>query len=127
MATIEELRVGATEMNVWQRHRFFVLIACVIIISCCMVAIGLHMYNTSGAAQVDLSRPGYTSVQREASRSDSTDAFPATGELDADAFNEFDAMYTKHAREVIGGDNFDDAPISDDTLQLFADGDDIAR
>jgi len=119
MTTIDELRLDADSMTVWQRHRFFVLIAGVIILSCIMVVIGMYMYNTSGAAQVDLSRPGYQSVQREASRDNTDDSFAATGKLDADAFDSFSKMYSDHARQVVGVDSFDPEALSTDTLQLF--------
>jgi len=119
MISMEELRVDSESMTVWQRHRFFVLVAGVIVISCVMVVIGMYIYNTSGAAQVDLSRPGYQSVQREASRDSVDDSFPATGKLDENAFNSFDSMYSDHARQVVGVDSFDPKALDTNTLQLF--------
>lgn len=116
---MEELKVDSESMTMWQRHRFFVLVAGVIVISCVMVVIGMYIYNTSGAAQVDLSRPGYQSVQREASRDSVDDSFPATGKLDEDAFNSFDSMYSDHARQVVGVDSFDPKALDTNTLQLF--------
>jgi len=80
--SMEELRNDAARMTVWQRHRFLLLIAGVIMISFVMVIIGMYIYNTSGAAQVDLSRPGYQSVQKEASRDTTDDSFSSTGKLD---------------------------------------------
>ena len=44
--------------HICQRCGFAAMLVCVIIISLVMVAVALEMYNTSGAAQVDLSRPG---------------------------------------------------------------------
>ena len=119
MTIIEELRNDSDSMSVWQRHRFFVLIAGVIVISFVMIIIGMYIYNTSGAAQVDLSRPGYKSVQAEASRQGVTDAYSATGDLTADDFDEFNKMYDEHSRQVVGVESFDPEALSNDTLQLF--------
>lgn len=120
--SIDDLRSEAIHMTKWQRHRFLLLIAAVIIISCVLVSISLSLYNSSGAAQVDLSRPGYQSVRSEASR-DSTpeDAFPSTGDLDDAAFKQFDTAYDKHAKRVTGVDSFDPEALSDDSLQLYQD------
>lgn len=116
---MEELRDDAESMTLWQRHRFFVLVAVVIVLSCVMVVIGMYIYNTSGAAQVDLSRPGYKSVQREAKRDSIDDSFPTSGKLDADAFDSFNKMYNEHARQVVGVDSFDPKALDSTAAQLF--------
>lgn len=116
---MEELRNDSESMTIWQRHRFFVLIAGVILISLGMVIIGMYMYNTSGAAQVDLSRPGYQSVRSEASRDGVADAFPATGTLSDEDFDTFNKMYDNHSRQVVGVESFDPSPLDTDTLHLF--------
>ena len=116
---MQELQNDAANMTVWQRHRFFVLVAIVIVISCVMVVVGMYIYNTSGAAQIDLSRPGYQSVQREATRDTSNDSFSSTGKLDASAFDSFDKMYADHSRQVVGVDSFDPKAVDPTTLQLF--------
>lgn len=85
-------------------------------ISFAMVIIGMYIYNTSGAAQVDLSRPGYQSVQKEASRDTSNDSFASTGKLDKEAFDSFDSMYKGHARQVVGVDSFDPKAVDPNTL-----------
>lgn len=114
--SMEELRLDAARMTIWQRHRFLVLIAGVIMLSFVMVVVGMYLYNTSGAAQVDLSRPGYQSVQKEASRDTTDDSFASTGKLDKDAFDSFDSMYAEHARQVVGVDSFDPKAIDPNTL-----------
>ncbi len=114
--SIEELRDDAAHMTLWWRHRFLVLIAGVIMLSFIMVIIGMYIYNTSGAAQVDLSRPGYQSVQKEASRDTTDDSFASTGKLDKEAFNSFDSMYADHARQVVGVDSFDPKAVDPNTL-----------
>ncbi len=119
MITMEELRNDAAEMTLWQRHRFFALIVGVILVSFLLVLIALGLYNSSGAAQVDLSRPGYQSIQKEASRGGVDDSFPSSGKLDSSAFNDFDKMYSEHAKRVVGVDSFDPKALDINSLQLL--------
>lgn len=119
MVSVEELRNDAEPMTVWQRHSYLLLVALVIVLSCIMVVIGMYVYNTSGAAQVDLSRPGYQSVQREATRDSTDDSYPSSGKLDAAAFSSFNEMYSDHARQVVGVDSFDPTALDSTAAQLF--------
>lgn len=116
---MEELRNDAAEMTQWQRHRFFALIMGVIAVSFILVLIALSLYNSSGAAQVDLSRPGYQSIQKEASRGAIDDSFPSNGVLDEKAFNDFDKLYGAHAKRVVGVDSFDPQALETKSLQLL--------
>jgi hypothetical protein len=120
MISLEELRQDAARMTWWQQHRFFALILAVNIISLLLVGVSLNLYNSSGAAQVDLSRPGYQSIQKEASSGEVSDSFASNGKLDAEAFDSFNKMYDNHARRVVGSGSFDAAALSVDSLQLFA-------
>lgn len=117
---MEELRTDAAAMTAWQKHRFFVLIVGVILLSFVLVCISLSLYNSSGAAQIDLSRPGYQSIQKEASRGQVNDSFPSTGKLDKNAFDSFDKMYGNHTRRVVGADSFDTQALDAALVQLAA-------
>ncbi len=107
-------------LTAWQRHRFFVLIAGVILISMFMVSVALNLYNSSGAAQVDLSRPGYQSIQKQASRDTTDDNFSSSGTLKVSDFELFKQYYSNHANRVVGVDSFDSQALSDGSLQLFS-------
>ncbi len=120
MISMEELRTDAAAMTAWQKHRFFVLIVGVILLSFVLVCIALSLYNSSGAAQIDLSRPGYQSIQKEASRGQVNDSFPSTGKLDKNAFDSFDKMYGNHTRRVVGADSFDTEALDAALVQLAA-------
>lgn len=121
MISMEELRTDAAAMTPWQKHRFFVLIVSVILISFLLVCVALSLYNSSGAAQIDLSRPGYQSIQKEASRGQVNDSFPSSGKLDAKAFDSFDTMYGNHARRVVGADSFETEALDAVLVQTVAD------
>ena len=120
MISMEELRTDAAAMTAWQKYRFFVLIVGVILLSFVLVCIALSLYNSSGAAQIDLSRPGYQSIQKEASRGQVNDSFPSTGKLDKNAFDSFDKMYGNHTRRVVGADSFDTQALDAALVQLSA-------
>lgn len=119
MVNLEDLRQDAAAMTAWQRHRFFGLIVAVIAISFFLVCVSLNLYNSSGAAQVDLSRPGYQSIQSEALRGNVEDSFSATGKLDEKAFAEFDQLYGEHEKQVVGIDSFDPQALDATNLQLL--------
>lgn len=124
MTTVESLKQEAVTMTQWQRHRFFMLIAMVIIIVSVLVGVGLSLYKLSGAEQVDLSRPGYQSIRKDAQRGeDANDTFPATGTLDESAFKSFYGRYDKRATRVTNVESFDKKALSDTSLQLLAPND----
>lgn len=78
----------------------------------------MMMYLTSGAAQVDLSRPGYVSVREQAQKSDDElKTFPATGQIDSKALDEFDVLYKKEL-DQIKTEVFRPDVLSDETLSI---------
>ena len=104
-----------------RKFRFASMIVCVIAVACTLTGISLHCYNASGAVQVDLRRPGYQSVRKEATANTSDEQFSATGNLDAKAYSQFNAMYDRHAKRTVDAPSFGEEALSDDSLQIFAD------
>lgn len=119
MISMEELKNDAAAMTVWQRHRFFLLIAGVIVVAFILVLVSLHLYNSSGAAQVDLSLPALQAIQKDAKKGVIEDSFPASGKLDAKAFDTFDKLYNAHSKQVVGIESFDPGPLDMENLQLM--------
>lgn len=103
----------------WQQHRFLVMIAGAITAACFLVSVALGLYNSSGAAQVDLSRPGYEAIRTQASQDQSSKSFDATGTLDKATFKSFQDLYDARAAKVVDVDSFDAAALSEDSLQLM--------
>lgn len=100
------------------KHRFVLLIIGTIGIALLLVVIAMIMYLTSGAAQVDLSRPGYVSVREQAQKSDDElKTFPATGQIDSKALDEFDVLYKKEL-DQIKTEVFRPDVLSDETLSI---------
>lgn len=119
--SIDELRGEASAMTHWERHRFFGLVAGVITIALFLVGVSMSLYNNSGAAQLDFSRPGYKDIRAKAKRETTTATFPSTGVLDKDAFDEFSKLYKDRTAKVTSVDSFDEKALSEESLQLMSD------
>lgn len=102
----------------WQQHRFLMLIILTIAIAIFLVGIALALYNSSGAAQLDLSGPRFQSVQKQAAQGDDFNGFPSSGELDQGAFNQFRTEYDKQTKKVTDVDSFSGDVMSDQALSI---------
>lgn len=94
----------------WDDHRFLVLIILAILIAGLLTSISMSMYINSGAAQLDLSRPGYRNVQDKVDRENqAVQNYSAVGPVDKKAIDEFKDLYDAQiekakAVEAFGGD-----------------------
>lgn len=118
--TQEELISEGHQLTKWEQHRFMLLVAFTILISLFLVGVSLAMYANSGAAQLDLSRPGYTSVRDQAPRTDSFSEFPSSGPVDKKALDQFRALYDKQAKKATSVDSFGGVVMSDQALSIDA-------
>lgn len=118
--TQDELIKDADEVSPWAQHRFIIMISGVILVSFVLVATALALYTSSGAAQLDLSRPGYQAVRGKVIPSDKLDTYPTTGPVDKDAISDFRTLFNKQAKQVIGVDSFGGDVMSDTSLQIDA-------
>lgn len=107
-----------SEIGRFSKHKFIIMIAVSIVIALALASISMVMYAWSGAAQVDLSRPGYQSVRKEAMSNQKYDGFSATGEIDSKVLQEFEEVYGKQADQVLGIDAFAGDVLSDTTLKI---------
>lgn len=117
----EELIAEAAHLNAWQQHKFMVLVGLTIVISLGLVTISLWLYNSSGAAQLDLSRPGYQSVRNQANLNSAFTEFPSSGTIDEQALDEFRTLYNEQLKEAttvesFGGDVMSDAALGIDVV-----------
>ncbi len=54
----------------WQQHRLSLLLGLTVLIAIVLTSVSVFIYSTSGAAQLDLSRPGYKSVSNKVEKDD---------------------------------------------------------
>jgi hypothetical protein len=103
------------------KNRFVLLIVVSIIVSLVLVAMSLSLYAWSGAAQVDLSRPGYSGIRSQVSEDQEPVAFPSSGSIDAEVLNDYEVLYNKTATQVTSVDAFESGALSDETLRINQD------
>lgn len=107
--------------RIWQRierHRIIYGITGALLISMLLTAISMALYISSGASRLDLSRPGYEGVRTEVQRSDNEEAFSATGPVNTEAVNDFQARFSRHRATLTKLDTFGTNALDDTQLQI---------
>jgi len=99
-------------------HRFLLLIIGTIFIAIIMVIVSLVMYNVSGSAQLDLSRPGYKSVSDKVDRSNEITDYSAFGPVNKDTVKEFTTLYDEQAKKAKAVDAFNGDPLNPEVLEF---------
>lgn len=108
-----------TTMGQIKDHRFIIFIGGSIVVALFLVAVALGLYASSGAAQLDLSRPGYASLRGEAKDEDvDFEGFRADGTLDGKALQEFENMYGDKMKEILSVDAFGGDVLSPQSLEI---------
>jgi hypothetical protein len=111
--------VNVAELSFWQQHKFFLLVGITIIVAISLVTVSLMIYNMSGAAQLDLSRPGYKAVASQAQTDQSAFAnYAATGPVNSKTIEEFQKLYDAQAKAVTSVDAFGGDPLNANTLEF---------
>lgn len=101
------------------KPQFALLIAGSIVLSMIMVTVSMYLYNESGAAQLDLSRPGYQDVRSQAQLSERFDGIDSTGEVTDRTLERFDELYTSQQDKILEQKNgFSADDMSDQTLEI---------
>ena len=114
----EDLIAEAKLLTRWQQHKFMVLVGITIILSLVLVAISLWLYSSSGAMQLDLSRPGYQSVRNQANDTRNFVGFSSSGPIDQEALDEFRKLYSEELKEATAIESFGGDVLSDSSLGL---------
>jgi len=99
-------------------RRFALLLTFTILISPFLVGVALDLYETSGTAQLDLSRPGYVSVRQQAIESDGFNGFSSSGSIDKTSIDQFRQLYEGQAAKATSVDSFSGNPMSDQALSI---------
>ena len=122
MATVPDAILAAVKQperpapSFWDRHRLSLLLILTVVIAIVMTVVSVVIYNSTGAAQLDLSRPGYQSVSDKVERVDTTSAYSASGAVNKDTINEFITLYDKQADKAQAIDAFNGDPLNPEVL-----------
>jgi hypothetical protein len=106
------------QLSFWDEHRFMVLITATIIIATILVCVSLYIYNVSGSAQLDLSRPGYQSVSDKVNRTDPVTDYSAFGPVNKGTVNDFTTIFDQQATKAKAVDAFNGDPLNPDVLEF---------
>lgn len=109
----------APHKGFWANHRIVLLVVVTIAIALGMVSVGLVLYNVSGTAQLDLSRPGYAGVSTQVETEKETfREYPATGSINQKSLEEFSTLYEEQAASARAVDAFGGDPMAPDALGI---------
>ncbi len=98
--------------------RFIVFIIGSIIIAFMMVLVSMDLYQKSGAAQLDLSRPSYEDVRSQAEPVQ-VGEFSSSGPIDKKSLDKFQQLYDDTAKEIMQKKHsFSPDAMSDKTLGI---------
>jgi len=101
------------------KRRFIFMIVLSILISLVLVLISMIIYSSSGAAQLDLSRPGYVSVRSQAiTGSNDLKDYSSTGPVDKSSIDEFKLLFDQQSKKIDAVDAFGSDPLSPKSLNI---------
>ena len=100
----------------WMRHRLSLLLIITILIASFLTVVSMIMYTQSGAAQLDLSRPGYKSVSNQVELDNTTDSFSASGPIDTQIVKDFIETYGQQVEKAKSVDAFNGDPLNPEIL-----------
>lgn len=109
-----------SEVSTWNRRPLLVFICGSIVIAILLVLVSMALYASSGAAQLDLSRPGYRSVQDKVNRTDVFESFPASGPVTSATIDEFLELYNKQVKPVYDTGAFSPEALDAQALSIDA-------
>jgi len=106
------------ELAFWGRHRLGLLLIATVLITIVLTTVSITIYDNSGAAQLDLSRPGYRSVSSQIQTDDEIDTYSSSGPVNKDTVQEFMTIYDKQAAKAKAVDAFNGDPLNPEVLEL---------
>jgi len=102
----------------WTEHRYLLLIFATIVIAIILTSVSLIIYNVSGAALLDLSRPGYQSVSSQVDRTSDIDSYSSSGPINKTTVDQFTKIYDAQAAKVKAVDAFNGDPLNPEVLEF---------
>jgi hypothetical protein len=102
--------------NFWGEHRLAVLLGATLVVAIVLTVVSMVFYTMSGAAQLDLSRPGYQSVSGQVDTESQIDTYSASGSVNKETIKEFITLYDKQAEKAKAVDAFNGDPLNPEVL-----------
>jgi len=112
------VKLSDIELSFWDRHRLSLLLIITVIVASTLTVVSVIIYNSSGAAQLDLSRPGYRSVSDQVEKNDEIDTYGASGRVNKETIEEFMKLYDAQAAKAKAVDAFNGDPLNPEVLEF---------
>ncbi len=109
-------------LTFWGKHRFMLLVTVTIVVAIILVSISLFIYNVSGSAQLDLSRPGYQAVSDKVDKTDPIQEYSGSGPINKTTVDEFTELYDTQAAKAKAVDAFNGDPLNPEVLEFGVSG-----
>lgn len=100
------------------KHLFMIMITLSVFVALMLVGISMALYYSSGAAQLDLSRPGYKDVRDQVVNGDTFQNYSDSGPVNQTTITEFKLLYDQQAKKIELVDAFGGDPLSPDALGI---------
>ena len=108
----------AEPVSVWANYRLSGLLLASVLIATGLTVVSVYLYNNSGAAQLDLSRPGYRSVSDKVEQADAIDEYSASGDVNKETIIEFMELYDAQAAKAKEIEAFKGDPLNPEVLEF---------
>ncbi len=108
----------ADTKEVIKAHKFFLMIAGAVLLAIVMATIAMTLYNSSGTAQLDLSRPDYQAVRNKINRDNQTKSYSPIGTLNKQSFDEYKKLYDEQMKKAIDNEGFSGDALSNGALRF---------
>lgn len=100
------------------RHLFLLAISGAVVVGFIMTLISMSLYFSSGASQLDLSRPGYEDVRAEVRDNQPANDFSPTGPLNPEIMDEFQELFDEQREALNSLSDYDDRAFTDKSLRI---------
>lgn len=110
--------IDEEELSFWDKHRFLLLVVLTIVAAVILTSVSIVMYNVSGTAQLDLSRPGYQSVSDQVETGTTIQDYAAFGPVNKTTVDEFTKIYDEQAAKAKAVDAFNGDPLNPEVLEF---------
>ena len=104
----------------WYQMRIVLFVSVSIFVAFVLVVISMALYISSGSAQLDLSRPGYTAVQSKLDQTGSFEGFPVTGSVNKKVIDDFQKLFQQQIKSVNSTDVFSPSSLDEQSLGIDA-------
>lgn len=112
----KQAQLDATELTFWQEHRLSLLLILTVLVALVLTVVSMTIYSISGAAQLDLSRPGLQSVSDKVDTDTKIDTYSSSGPVNTETIKEFMSLYDKQAEKAKAVDAFNGDPLNPELL-----------